>query len=309
MTIEQIARTVILYGDSGNGKSTQVYFVAERLARETGRKVRIISFENSTATVIAPLIASGQIEYLSLEGHPEPMFAMRALYRGDWRGENGSPQKIADWRGKIGAYVIEGLTTASAAMLRSGQEKGRMMREQKTDAFEVVTPGGKEIFNPASQSLYGLVQTEMLALLQAFAALPVDLVLWTAHESAPGLDDDGVLSRGPALVGKAKNKFVPVYAGTVLHLDIVKNRRECYFTKHPDELHPGQSCPAKCTLPPFAAAKLLADYPRGSFPVTLTGGEVAEFLFSLRSRVQQDGTAQIPAVSTAATQVKEKQLA
>lgn len=280
---EQLARTVILYGDSGNGKTSSIYSLLERLAVETGLPARVISFENSCATVLAPLIAAGTVQYYSLEGHPEPMAVMRRLAAGSWPVPDGA-QHLADWAGKISAYAIEGLTTGSGAMLRSGQVKGRMAREQKADSFEVTIGGDTEVFNPASQSLYGLVQTEMVAMLQSFAALPLGLVLWTAHESSPGLDDESLLSRGPALVGKAKNKLLPVYAGTVLHLDVVKGVRLCYFAKHADVLHPGQYCPAKCTLPPAAAAKLAADYPNGCFPVTLTGGEIAQFLFTLRER-------------------------
>lgn len=276
MDPERKARTAILYGDSGNGKTSSAYFVAERLARETDNPVRVISFENSSATVLEPLIASGAVDYLSLEGHAAPMAALRQLARGAWRAGD-KVQQVEEWRGKVGGYVIEGLTTAAEALLEQGRREGRMMREQKADAFEIAG----EKFNPASQSLFGLVQREMLAALQDFGGLPVPLVLWTAHESSPALDNENALARGPALVGRAKNASISIYTGTLLHLDVVKGSRVCFFNKHADPSASGLYCPAKATLPPARAAALARAYPSGGFPVTLEGGEVAEFIFGL----------------------------
>lgn len=272
-------RSVILYGDSGNGKSSAVYWVARGLWERTGKPVRVLSFEDSSKLVFAPLIAAGAVDYLALDGVASPAVAMRELREGAWRAGDVRLAR-EDWAGSVSGYIIEGLTTASEAILMECQRDQRFLREQKADAFTI----GAHKFAPASQSAYGFTQLEALAAVRRFAALPVEMVVWTAHEVG-ATDEANGLIRGPQLVGTAKTKRVQAYVGTVLHLDRGKNGgRVCWFEDHPDPNVIGARCPAKVTLPPEAAMQLRRDLPAASFPVTLDGAEVAKFLFSLRDR-------------------------
>lgn len=278
MPTQTQGHSAILYGNSGIGKTTQLYYVAKRLHAETGKPVRCVSWEDSSRMIYAPLIQSGAMDYLSVVSSPDPLALLAELREGNWPtpDRKGWMQR-EKWAGEVSGYILEGLTTGCESVLEACRQGHRFLREQAKDAFET---GGRK-FTAASQTAYGFAQAELLVAVKQFSDLPVDFVLWSAHE-AGGMDDDAGLIRGPALVGKAKTARVQAYVGAVLHLDRTPNGVYCFFKPHADPAMPGVTYPAKITLPPEVAAQLQAKYPDGRFPVRLERPDLADFLFTVR---------------------------
>lgn len=279
---------MVLYGASGVGKTTQAYYVARDLYRRTGKRVRLLSWEDSSKLVFAPLIAAGEVEALWMSNAKDQLSAARLLKRGTWF-VGGGLQPVEEWRGQVSGYIIEGLTAWAEAILRTLRETGRFKREQGADAFTI----GNEAFQGSSQTAYGFAQDEVMACLQSIAALPVELVLWTAREvSATGgiISEDGAVNKvpivGPELVGSAKTARVQAYVSTQLHATVEEKRRVVYFQPHHPPGNNNIWCPAKFTAPPPVAAKIKAAYPAGKFEVTLEGGLV-EFLHRLACPSEQ----------------------
>lgn len=274
--------TVVLYGNSGLGKTTAIYHFIKELVRRTGRQVRCVSFEDSSKLVFAPLIAEGSMDYLSVNSVTDPLAVMAYVREGNWpvMGADGKLtwQHPEAWVGQVSAYVFEGLTTMSETLMETCRQGHRFLREQASDAFE--SSGRK--FTASSKTSYGFVQMEALTALQRASGLPVEWVIWSAHEAVGSDEDLGGVIRGPGLVGKAKTARVQAYVGTMLHLDKLHGETRMFFTPHPDPTIPGVQYPAKVTLPPEAAAKLHAAIPSGSLPVTITGTQFSDFLFKLR---------------------------
>lgn len=269
------ARTIIGYGDSGLGKSTNARFFAQMEYEKLQRPVRLVAFEDSSKVIFEPLIGLGIVEAVFLTKAHQPLAVLRRLSRGEWPifAPDGSIKSwVALKADQIAAYVIEGLTSGSESLLEEMREEHRLLREQRTDAFEI----GGEKFAPASQSAYGFIQQEMIRALKSFGMLPVDRVLWTAHECVGSDSDTKDPIRGPGLVGKAATDSVRKYCGMLLHFDGVTaggvTKPRIYYRKHPDAKFPNISYPAKTTVPVEMLPQLEKSFPNGYFEPGLSYG-------------------------------------
>lgn len=243
---DAIGRTTIMYGDSTAGKSTQLAAAAEYLYAKTGKKIRLISAEDSSKSVFMPLIAAKKVEALFVSKITDPTSIFRRLSRGEWVVDG---QLAPTDRGTVGAYIIEGLSTIAELFQEDNREKGRYLGEQDKNSH---MENGERLSLPGQFS-YGFVQMEMQRLLRTFAMIPgLDRVVWSSHE-ASGVDDDGKALRGPATVGKKAIGSISKYCGTLLHLDMVteagKVIRRLHFQSHPDPKVPTISSPCKITIP------------------------------------------------------------
>jgi hypothetical protein len=103
-------------------------------------------------------------------------------------------------------------------MVRTGKKVGQdvvgKFDEESMDPGEAIV-----IFANAAPSHYGTAQGFVMDIIRDFAHLPVDRVVWSAHE-AKGKDAyTGATIYGPGLVGQAATKDLPVMMGDMLHLD------------------------------------------------------------------------------------------
>lgn len=241
-----------------------------------------MSFEDSSKTVFTPLINLGIVEAVFLTKLSQPLLVLRRLSRGEWPtfGPEGS---ISSWRqlrpNEVAGYINEGLTSGSESLLEELREEHRFLREQKTDAFEI----GAEKFAPASQTAFGFVQQEMLRAIKGFGMLPVQRVLWTAHETTGAEEDTRDPIRGPGLVGSKATSKVQKYCGMLLHFEVVKvngvNEPRIYFRQHPDWKFPNISYPAKTTVPSEMVGELEKLFPGGYFKPGLTYGTGLDTFF------------------------------
>ena len=297
--IAEAGRTIILYGDSGLGKTTNAVEFAKLAYETTHKPVRLITAEGSSTIPFAPLINVGAVLPLYLMNAKTPLPAIRRLSRGDWptKDDKGA-WKWSPWDGSAGAYIIEGLTSLSELLLENQRDTQRMMAEQREKAFTEAEGGENFSFAKSSMSNYDFVQCEMLRNLKAFGGLPVWRVLWTGHENKGEDEDTKMAIRGPGLVGKAKTGIVQKYCSVLLHLEgynevkpftegtqklsSVTTRRRIWFTPHPDQLFDKITYPSKVTLPVDRLAELQQQFPHGYFEPSLKDGvlvnSLAEFI-------------------------------
>lgn len=291
-------RTIIDYADSGDGKSARAHSLARYyFAKSGGKKVRLVAAEDSTRNVFQDLIDAGIVEAVFMLDSKSPMITMERITEGEWpltgqfdertvtKKINGKDelvtiksqkwQKKEEWEGSVSAYIFEGLTTTCEIILDYLTSTGRFQREQK-DGFD---EGGRT-FMAASQTSYGFTQGEGIKLLKTAGMLPVERVLWTAHE-AKGKDEfgsDGAV-RGPKLVGSAATDTIRKYVGVLLHSDRVKGENgkpdeiRTYVTNHPDPKNTSIAWKAKVTIPPTKAKEFAANYPKGYFVPQLPDGD------------------------------------
>jgi hypothetical protein len=269
-------RLIMDYGDSGDGKSTRAHSLARYYYAKTGLKVRLVSAEDSSKLVFQDLIDAGIVEAVFITEPKTPLPTYERLVEGEWplQGQFDEVkvkvagveqikkrqkwQRRSEWEGSVSAYIIEGLSTISENILDYLRETGRFPREQ-SDGF---SEDGRT-FMAASQTAFGFAQSEGIKLLKASGQLPVDRVLWTAHE-AKGKDEfDGGAVRGPKLVGTAATNLVRKLVGVLLHADRVDGQVRVYYDNHADKLNKAINWSAKTTVAPTAARDFKTKYPLG----------------------------------------------
>jgi hypothetical protein len=266
-------RLLMDYADSGDGKSTRAHSFARHYYRKTGKPVRLVSAEDSTRITFQDLIEVGIVQPLYITDTKTPLSTYERIMEGEWptgkfEEVKGTKKEIwekkSEWSGIVSAYIFEGLSTFSENMLDLLREQGRFPREQ-SDGF---SEGGRT-FMAASQTAYGFIQSEAIKLLKNSGMLPVERVLWTAHESKGKEEFGGGSTRGPKMVGSAGTDSIRKYVGVLLHSDRVGSEIRTYVENHPDSLNDKIQWKAKSTSMPLLAKEFKARFPKGYFTPTL----------------------------------------
>lgn len=283
----QEVSSVLIYGDSGVGKSTHLAHAAEWLVNRYGKPVRVVTIEPSSTIVFEPLVAQGKVELVFITPNDSVFRALRRLSKGEWPSEQG----WRSWDGSVCAYIIEGMQSLGEALLEECRRNGYFKGEQK----EVSVALEGEFVIPASRSMYGVAQSELLDTIRGFSALPgLNYVLWSTHESKGIEEDTAAQIRGPALVGTARTASVPKYFSIVLHIDrfsrpvgtgenrIIESRRRVWLTSHPDPQQPHIHYPAKVVLPVASIPLFEQRFPQPYFdPVVQKEGDSVRLTPSL----------------------------
>lgn len=307
MTVITNKTSLLFYGRSGTGKSTQARYVAEYVHRRFGKRTRFIALDRGSLwSPVADLVELGIVDALEFPTNSEfnPFAIMRKLRRGEWpeggiisaptpvesKGANGATEikyktntKWRSWNEKdseeIGAYVIDSLTSYALALmsdakqknLRAGNEAGSTPRNED---------GEQSGTNTISH--YGDVHTEVLDALNSFQMLPIHIAMFTALEGM-GSDDSGGSKRpalGPDTVGKAINAVIPSRVQSCFHLGAEgegsKRVVKAWYESHDSEI-PAFKWPSKIGLLPTELPAFWKKFPDGNIKLSLEKG-IGEFL-------------------------------
>jgi len=263
---------------------------------KTGKPTRLVSADGGGWMPVQAEIDAGIIEALRIVEAEQPLPLLRKLGQGYWPIDG--KLQLSDLSG-VSAYAVEGLTSIPMLLLRHLVKTGRKVSEEVIGKFEeeIEVDGKKvkETFSAPSRSHYGFIQNFVLDMLASFRALPVERVLFTAHEGKGSDDITNQMVYGPATVGKAITDRLPSEVGDLLHFYAIpsvqaggpaKGRLEvrCYMDKHPDS-QTQVLWPAKTRLQPEQLGEFATRWPDRSFPLTLTSG-IEQYL-----RFQDEGVA------------------
>jgi len=271
-----MARTILIYGESGTFKSSNLGEIAEYLLSRFGGITRLLTADSGVAPM-QEQIDRGVIQYWDITTAKSPMGLFRKALRGYWPDKlvNGKadensfrPTTAEEWRGISGVFV-EGITRVADVMMQDLREKGRDTGEPLQAKFQ---DSGVN-FAQASRGTYGFVQTYSQDWIGELKTLPVPWVVVTAHE---GKGEDLVSKKtvfGPAIVGKAGTDKVCGWFENSIHTESYKIQvkgevkpregvRGC-FVRHSDAEVGNVYWPAKLGLPPKAMAGVIKKFPNG----------------------------------------------
>ena len=299
--------SLMCYGASDSGKSTQARYIAEYVWDKYKKKTRLIALDRGSLwSPCQDLVDKGIVIPLEFPTSYEfnPMAIMRKLRRGEFpengiinaptASESKKPNGEVEIRYKtntiwkpwteettseIGAIVIDSLTTFATAYMSDTKQKNI---RAGNDAGSAPRMEEGESMGTNTQSHYGDAHTEILDALQAFQALPVHVTMFTALEGLGADDDTGVKrpALGPETVGKAINGKLPSRVNHCFHLvaEGVGNKKivKAWYSKHDSEIR-GLAWPSKVSLPPPLLKKFWAKYPNGYIQLSLDNG-IREFL-------------------------------
>ena len=282
-------KVVLIYGESGTYKTSNVGMFAKWIYEKTGKATRLLSGDGGGWAPIQPEIDAGIIVPFSMVGIDNPIDTPKMLCRGYWPEYNKEKQKTEllppteeTWK-EIGGYAFEGITSFATLAMRKLAAKGPRLGQDPSYKYIEGTTTAYGL----NQSYYGFVQNHIFDLLILSNNLPVERVLWTAHETE-ATDDDGSKSTiiGPEVVGAKATPKVPTWVGDCLHYDFyIKEEKKiegsripqkiygvrAYFVPHPHE-RTGYVQKAKPRVPPAQLPALMERYPGGYFEPSLTSG-------------------------------------
>lgn len=284
------SRSMIIYGESGDTKTSQLYHLAKYIIKKTGKKLRLISadgggyspFEDPSPDPFfkgKSLIESGWVEAFDISYRQYALADMRRLaegywprkYKGDLQGYFKNEERCLttpeEWEGLAG-YLIEGITSISKLLLNHIADQDGAVGFKKS--FEYDEEGYK--ISGLQEGHYGIVQKEIYKIqVHGFGRLPIDWCIWTALV-AKGTDKrTGTKVFGPKSAGDATTFEIPSWFMDCMHLSqetitsaegkgVVK--KVAWFRQHNDiELDIPYLCKAR--ISPELYPKLLELYPNG----------------------------------------------
>lgn len=303
-------RSIMMYGQSGSTKTSQLYHLAKYILKLTGKKIRMIHgdpggyapFEDSG------LIASGRVEVFDFSYRQLALADIRRLSEGYWPRKNKDGQEYfrsepvcmttpEQWSG-IGAYLIEGMTSLGELLKThiSNQREGVGFKESWKYEEDGYTLTGLQ------PGHYDLIQKEVYARhVQGFAMLPIEYLVWTALVGKGEDKQSRVTFYGPQIVGNAATPRAPTWFLDCLHLSKERwkdaktgENREgmvAWFTQHNDVSQElggslGAPYPAKVRIAPELFPKLLEKFPFGFVPLGFTRG--VDVLFMVMDKLRKE---------------------
>lgn len=230
-----------IYGGPATGKSEACARLIEHVYRTSGLKARVVVGDGSALTY-EHLVESGVADVCEFGTRAWPQDTLQKLTSGWWPDERGELRPVgyssANWSNdlqQVGVYVFEGLSVAGAYIMGNVQgglaeRSGRGEKIGQDSPIRIIEgvidpktgkvesgPGTAFGGNPPSH--YNVAQRTMLDCLQRSKDLPVNYVLWTAHEADNNPDKD--LNKealiGPEVVGKALTGSIQRNFNNTLH--------------------------------------------------------------------------------------------
>lgn len=283
-------RSMILYGESGDTKTSQLYHLARMILKQNpGKKLRLISADGGGYTPfedVSPdpyfggksLIESGLVQVFDISYRKKALSDLRRLAEGYWpRKYKGDPAgyfandarcetQEEEWD-KIAGYLIEGISSISQLLLNhiSEQNGGLGFKHSFEYEEEGVTVTGLQ------EGHYGIVQKELYKLhVHGFGRLPVNWVIWTSLVAKGEDKRTGDTVYGPKAAGAAITYQIPSWFQHCLHLgqetiekdDKAILKKVAWFRRHDDKTT-GIPYLCKPRITPELYPKLLEMFPNG----------------------------------------------
>mgnify|MGYP001611749481 FL=1 len=202
-------RTILLYGRTRSGKSTQIGELAEHVKKTEGKTTRLYTADRGGIDPIRPYVDLGVIEVVS-QNETDPWIFLNKAVRGQVRDAKG--KWVPGVNGNIGLFAFESMTAFADALMASMAKKAGENVNIGGGAninFTVAGDGETLKISGSNMSHYGICQSRITEEVWESQKLDASYILWTASVSK---DDDQSASGkvlGPAVAGKALTHEVP----------------------------------------------------------------------------------------------------
>lgn len=242
--------SVLLYGDSGDGKTTQIGVLAEWLMKEHQLRTRLYNADGGGWPSIQPLVDAGLIEVIQCHRRTKPWVWVDAASKGKVLAADGETWVLDEQRNALfGLYAFDGLTGFGEALMAN-------MRDVNEPAvgggLGMIVKQGDLTWGTNTQAHYGLAQGALVDAVGHSQSLP-GISLWTAMAKRAGDADTLATVLGPQMPGKALTSDSPrwfQYTFRINHLtEQGKSMHRLYWDDYNDPTAPGAKCLGNSRLP------------------------------------------------------------
>lgn len=231
--------SVLLYADTGAGKTAQIGEASEHVALATGKKTLLYTADRGGIETIRPHIAAKIVEVENLlQG--DPWIAINAAALGQRYDASTKTWKAADLT-DFGLLAFESMSSmADVVRLAMTKENAEGRGVGGKAAFTLKRGTGADAFNISSNTMvdYSVVQafiTEKAWQTQALGRP----IIWTSHISRSTDEENNAPVVGPVVAGKALTTVVPRWFTYTFRLEAVpvpgaRPRHLLYIEEHTD---------------------------------------------------------------------------
>lgn len=236
-------KTILLYGRTRSGKSTQIGEVAEFVHSTTGgKRTRLYTADKGGFDPVRPYVDLGIIEVVEM-GDTDPWIFLNKAVRGYVRDPVHQKWILAD-NSNIGMYAFESMTAfADALMTSMAQMAAKNVNIGGGSNISFSVSGDDETLKVSGNNMahFGVCQNKITEEVWQSQRLDAPYIMWTASVSK---DDDLTASGkvlGPAVIGKALTHEVPRWFNLTFRIDAVPaqggkgERHILYLGNHVDQ--------------------------------------------------------------------------
>lgn len=250
MTPARPTFSVLLYGDSGAGKTTQIGVLASWLMEEHRLRTRLYNADGGTPKAINDLVKAGLIEVVQCHKRPQPWVWIDAASKGKVLAEDGKTWVLDEARNALfGLYAYDGLTGFGEALLANMRDASE---PQVGGGMGMVVRQGGTTFGTNTQAHYGLAQGCLIDAVGNSQTLP-GISLWTATAKRTADADTLATVLGPQLPGKALTSDSPRWFQYCFRVNQTIEKGQLvyrlYWEDFDDPTAPGAKCLGNSRLP------------------------------------------------------------
>jgi energy-coupling factor transporter ATP-binding protein EcfA2 len=215
--------SILVYGVSGAGKTTQIQELAKYIYRTTGKITRLVSMSGGGWTSIQPAVDAGLIIPTYIRGREFPIETLDKVTKGYWPIDPQDPTsklipvtEQKDWA-RVGGVAFDGITEGCDWMMsyiNSQEASGKIKISAQSSNFK---DGGTSYGSP-SMAHYGNVQSRISDFVAQSKALRGVYTMWTALELKSTDDNTRLPLYGPDICGKAKTAGAAAWFDNTLHI-------------------------------------------------------------------------------------------
>ena len=239
-----MATTILLYGSTNAGKSTQIGVLAEDIFKRTGKKTRVYTADRGGTDPIRPHVDLGIIEIVEI-GDSDPWIFINKAVRGFIKID-GKWVLDKERNSMVGFYAFESAHGIAKLMKLDMERKAGMgisIGGDTNSSFEANGEGEKlKIGSTKGYQKFAIPQTRIQEEILESQRLDAEYVLWTAGASK---DDDEVSANrviGPDVIGKALTTTLPMDFNYTFRMSVIPSqggkleRHLLYLGSHVDTL-------------------------------------------------------------------------
>jgi hypothetical protein len=274
-------RTILLYGRTRGGKTTQLGELAEHVYKTTGKKTIAYACDKGGFDTIQPYVDLGLVQVISQEDTPIFIFLNKAT-RGFVRDATGKWVK-GDFS-DIGVVAFESATAFCDAMMDdmiAKASEGTNIGGGGNVSFNVTGDGETLKVGGSNMAMYGVAQSRITQEVWQSHKLPVEYIVWTASASKDEDQNAGGKVIGPAFVGKALTAEAPRWFQYTFRIDATpassgKTEKHILYLGNNVDLAAGNATALGNTRVPMAATELPSSIEPASIVKALAMIEKAE---------------------------------
>lgn len=218
-----MATTILLYGRTNSGKSSQIGVLAEDVYKRTGKLTRIYTADRGGIDPIRPYVTLGIIQPEEI-GDSDPWIWINRAAKGYIKtGGKWTLDRAAN--SKIGLFAFESAHSITKLMKLDMERKAALginIGGDTNTTFEVSGDGEKlKIGTTKGYQKFSIPQSRIAEEMMESQRLQAEYILWTAGASK---DDDEVSTTrvvGPDVIGKAMTGTLPMDFNYTFRLDVL----------------------------------------------------------------------------------------